>query len=394
MGGAGYSQGGGKTSTLGPSGLDTSAMSANRFAYVSATNVATPTDADSLNASETVGVFAGVAGELVATGAVTAAFTTAGGQPVAGRPVYLAPATEEADAAGKLTATRPSSSTRTVSEVGVVLDASLWAAAKTAVVQLQQKRAVSPPFITSGWSTVYEVDFSTLPTQDLIAGGAFTIDGIGWTVENVAKVDVFAVTNGTGLQINLKEFQASTYYNGTRTAPIITAPITTFFPAWDETLYRLRVSVGIPTMTLAYNLATGGAKVGFEMTSAPTTHNVWMNRTRNGGAAAGGSGTTRSGITTAQDVANSDQARQIQWDQFKAYLRTAASYGSAWTTRYLLRPVAPLGVAAGAQNIEAALLTTSTNWRLMLLADNSGTGGGGNHFQTTFSKLKLEVAPL
>lgn len=53
----------------------------------------------------------------------------------------------------------------------------------------------------SALSRVLDIDFTTLPTQDLSAGGSFTIGGQTWVTDNHANAATFRVLNGTGLQI-------------------------------------------------------------------------------------------------------------------------------------------------------------------------------------------------
>jgi len=77
-----------------------------------------------------------------------------------------------------------------------------------------------------GWTTLYDVDFTSLANQDLTSGGDGnkTIDGKTWRADNTGNASIMDLLNGTGLRIQLGS--ASEYLNGTRTAPIVALPIT------------------------------------------------------------------------------------------------------------------------------------------------------------------------
>lgn len=123
------------------SGLTTTAMTggSGQFGYVSANSTITPTDNLVLASSRMFGIYLGTSGHMTISGVVTAQFTTAGGSPSPGSPVYLAASTDEASAVGKLTATVPSSPGGGLAEVGICVDNSNYAGAKTALVLMQPK---------------------------------------------------------------------------------------------------------------------------------------------------------------------------------------------------------------------------------------------------------------
>lgn len=57
--------------------------------------------------------------------------------------------------------------------------------------------------VSGGWQTVYEIDFTALPTQDLgSASGTKTVGGKTWTLSGAAAVGSCQITNGTGLTIS------------------------------------------------------------------------------------------------------------------------------------------------------------------------------------------------
>jgi hypothetical protein len=127
------------------SGFTTSAMTgpAGQSAYASANSTATPTDNLVLAKSRFIGVSTGIAGQLQTGGVVAAVpMTTAGGSPAAGAPLWLAASTDEAAAVGKWTATAPTVAGTVVAEVGICLDNTNYAGAKTVKALIQVKPPV------------------------------------------------------------------------------------------------------------------------------------------------------------------------------------------------------------------------------------------------------------
>jgi hypothetical protein len=134
----------GSAANLVKSGLTTAGLGTGDFGYISAALTMTKTDADAEDSSRCFGANEGTAGSMTFAGCInTAKFTTAGGSPANGAPVYLAPGTEEVGAAGKLTATAPSTAGQWVAEIGLCLDNSNWVALKTCVVALQPKAIIA-----------------------------------------------------------------------------------------------------------------------------------------------------------------------------------------------------------------------------------------------------------
>jgi hypothetical protein len=127
-------------------GLTTTGLGDGDFGYISAAMTLTKTDADAAASSVSIGANEGTVGSMTVQGVIeNAKFTTAGGSPANGSSVWLATGTEEAGAAGKLTATAPSASGDTIAEMGIVLDNTNYAALKTCKVLLQPKTTVYIP---------------------------------------------------------------------------------------------------------------------------------------------------------------------------------------------------------------------------------------------------------
>lgn len=124
-------------------GLTTTGLANGDFGYISAANTLTKTNSDAIASSRVFGANIGTAGSARVAGVISAAkFTTIGGSPGHGSPVFLAPGTEEASASGKLTATAPATAGQQIAEVGLCLDNSGYAGAKTASILLQPKTVI------------------------------------------------------------------------------------------------------------------------------------------------------------------------------------------------------------------------------------------------------------
>jgi len=126
-------------------GLTTTGLADGDFGYVSANGTMTKTDATTEAKSYMFGANEGTASSMTVGGVVeNAKFTTDGGSPSAGDPVYLALGTADTGTgAGKLTATAPTTAGQYVAEVGICLDNSNYDASKTCEVLLRPKVVVA-----------------------------------------------------------------------------------------------------------------------------------------------------------------------------------------------------------------------------------------------------------
>ncbi len=129
-----------------------SALSAGLWGYCSAALTFSKTDSAALATSRAAGVYYS-AGTLQTAGPAASAFTTAGGSPSNGAPVYLANAADDSSTgAGKLTATAPTVGQSV--QVGICIDNGGYAGSKTSVVLIQVQPAIVPSFSPSALSPV------------------------------------------------------------------------------------------------------------------------------------------------------------------------------------------------------------------------------------------------
>jgi len=74
---------------------------------------------------------------------------------------------------------------------------------------------------------MYEVDFSTLPNDDIKSDTTHDIDGITWTIDNSAQATSMDIVNGTGLVL-VSTSGSEIYSANNRTAPLMHANLQQF----------------------------------------------------------------------------------------------------------------------------------------------------------------------
>lgn len=84
-----------------------------------------------------------------------------------------------------------------------------------------------------GWTNIYTVDYSALPTGGSVVmpAGAAVIDGKNWYVENPTAANEMRIVNGEGLVID-PNATSTDWFGNTRTAPIFSTLITELAPEW------------------------------------------------------------------------------------------------------------------------------------------------------------------
>lgn len=166
-------------------GLTTTGLANGDVAYLTtAASTADKSDADDPTKCIFGGISEGVSGELLRYGVHAAVkMTTAGGSPAVHQKLYLAPGTEEAGAAGKLTATVPVGAGQDRKPIAICLDNANYAGAKTAkIVILDQPGIVrnaagsDTRFVKVGTNDLQEHDptVDKLRVANLGAGTAAT----------------------------------------------------------------------------------------------------------------------------------------------------------------------------------------------------------------------------
>lgn len=106
------------------------------------------------------------------------------------------------------------------------------------------------------WTPIYDRDFTALSDEDILPGGDgnVAIDGKTWYVRNVAKMITLDVgPMAGGLKIGLSpSAPASSWFNGTRTAPSLELEISelldgTAFENRNDVEMRVRAKLAFPT---------------------------------------------------------------------------------------------------------------------------------------------------
>ena len=122
-------------------GIDASSLSTAGLAgYISANNVLTKTDSLSYNSSLIFGFTTQAGSDVAIVGLIDAQFTTVGGLPPPGAAVWLAASTDESGAAGKLTATPPT--TGVIAEVGICVDNSNYTSSKKSKILFRSRTPI------------------------------------------------------------------------------------------------------------------------------------------------------------------------------------------------------------------------------------------------------------
>lgn len=233
---------------------------------------------------------------------------------------------------------------------------------------------------TVGWIPVYEVDFANLTTQPFSGNGNVTIDGKTWTVANFANATSIGIVNGEGLKF-VNNTTSTDYNNGTRTAPLVTIPVTNLYPDFDIEKHEVRLLVQLTQ--------NGDANfelffTGFEHATSPTSQSFTLGKgfsTGNGFA----SKMTLNASTTnpAQDTANfSDDVNITEMSDINRFVTRTGTYSSGWPTDTRLRRVHYF-TTGGDLPFEK---TSDIN--LILLSAQVNTSGT---FVSTAQRLRLEV---
>ncbi len=240
------------------------------------------------------------------------------------------------------------------------------------------------------WKQLYLIDFTAQGTQNLIAGGSFTIDSRSWTVENQGNASAFTLTNGTGLVISPNS-GAATYKNNTRTAPLIRADLGSFITNFSMVQSRaIRVMARVTT-----NAATDNQfmRVGFEFnnstspsTVVPQQFHMLAGRGRSGGAnVIGNEMATGTTDTVDTNVTSSDDVLCCVWrPHWNADFRSA-TFGTTFpadggTFRSSMMST------IGAPNTLQVTSSSSTQMRVVLTAYPDGAGSG---FTATFTHFAI-----
>lgn len=105
-----------------------------------------------------------------------------------------------------------------------------------------------------GWTTGYELDFTSLGLTTASANGNFTIDSKTWTVKNFANSSVMSVGGTDGLRVKANSTVTSMAV-GTHSSPVFVSPTMATFLSGipDNVQIGLRVSVWTKAFTRANN---------------------------------------------------------------------------------------------------------------------------------------------
>jgi hypothetical protein len=123
------------------------------------------------------------------------------------------------------------------------------------------------------WQSAYSVDFTALASQNLRTGGngSKTIDGRVWTWANDTNAATADVTNGSGIVL-VANANSSDYNGATRTAPILTIPLSSLFSNYSVENHIVRVRARLIVTNATANFEGGALYI--EDSVSPTQQNI------------------------------------------------------------------------------------------------------------------------
>lgn len=130
---------------------------------------------------------------------------------------------------------------------------------------------------SSGWVSVYDVDFTGLAVSSVAGNGAFVIDGKTWTVANFAAATAMSVGGANGLRIS-HGVSNTAYDLTTRSGPMFIIPLASISP-----LIKLGFSVRVWLQILSTNAAAATESMNMAIESNDLdTHRSEFHRYHNG----------------------------------------------------------------------------------------------------------------
>jgi hypothetical protein len=127
------------------------------------------------------------------------------------------------------------------------------------------------------WTTVYEVDFTSLSTLNIKTGGAGAkvIDGQTWTWGNDATAAACTVGGGNGVKTTASATVAGYYEAGVpRTLSNLTIPVQSLFPNFNIGQTAVRVLCRVLYTNAALN--ADGHKLAIEDKTVPIGQHAWL----------------------------------------------------------------------------------------------------------------------
>jgi hypothetical protein len=94
--------------------------------------------------------------------------------------------------------------------------------------------------VPTDWTSIYEVDFSTLSTQNVNASTTASFAGKQWFVENGANSDWIGVSSSVNGLLLDPNATSTDFFNGNRTCPLIGIKLNTLISDFDFEKYDVR----------------------------------------------------------------------------------------------------------------------------------------------------------
>ena len=237
------------------------------------------------------------------------------------------------------------------------------------------------------WTTIYEVDFTTLTTASLTANGPISFNGVSWDRNNTVNASWIALSGATaGLELRANS-NSSDFWQVTRTAPIVCLPFknipTLSSSYFDANLYDLRIVYQMSGVNAGAASETSLAVIE-KSSSLPTqnwmacmnrsyTHEIIMEKCFNAGTP---TGVNPDGVVTSTRTKvggvilfNDLYGIQTQWFHVPSIsgtfdlnaIQPATSINHEWTTYTFANGIAPFVSDYRDYNFLCSVKTANTN---------------------------------
>lgn len=238
--------------------------------------------------------------------------------------------------------------------------------------------------LSSIWTTVYDVDFTSLASQTISSNGSVTIDSKTWTMENFANASSVTVGGADGMKFACNTTN-SVYNTTTRTGPMLLLPLTNIIPDIDSS-YSIRLWV----YELSNNANQNNEQNIIAIETDSTAQRYEFDRYYNGGLIHYGRIVRNATSVVASDITGepTHDVMVMELDKMGysfAYLRTGVYSGGFPAIKNLK---ARAEMASPASPMFLPLMQTPAN---MYIALGAATGNATGDLIVKFGRLRVDV---
>jgi len=242
----------------------------------------------------------------------------------------------------------------------------------------------------AGWTTLTDIDFTTLANQTFATDGTYTVAGLTATKGNsVNDATAMAIVSGTGLNI----IPAATGdWNGTtRTAPYLSFVMTDLAPG-----YYINLPIRIWLYLKTNNITAAGQAAGFFLDNFGTSttdvqvSQSWVNssgtKSINNGTVIAGASATFQQVASPIDTTDNVMVFEMPNGRFNSVLASyKGAYSSGWPSPTTLIPIIRGGTVTGVLTTD---VVTGLPSRLGIMGRRAGSGTAVSF---TIGRLRVEA---